>query len=84
MATPTTIYISPKQRQELFRRARRRGTSFSEELRSAVDLYLEMPEGADLESLAGLAQEVNRSLDRSIARLDETLALLRKGGQERP
>ena len=37
MATPTTVYISPQQRKRLFARARKRKTSFSEELRSAVD-----------------------------------------------
>ena len=50
-ATPTTIYINPRQRKRLFDRARKRKTSFSEELRSAVDLYLELPPGFDASEL---------------------------------
>ena len=76
MASPTTIYITPGQRKKLFSRARKRGTSFSEELRSAVDFYLGLPEDADPKALAELAHEANKALDRSLAQLDETLAFL--------
>jgi len=47
MASPTTVYFNPRQRKALFARARKRGTSFSEELRSAVDLYLDLPADFD-------------------------------------
>ena len=70
MATPTTIYINPQQRKRLFQRARRRKSSFSEELREAIDLYLDFPTDFDKESLAALAKEANASLNRSIAMLD--------------
>jgi hypothetical protein len=76
MASPTTIYITPNQRKKLFSRARKRGTSFSEELRSAVDFYLGLPPHVDPKALAGLAHEANKALDRSLAQLDETLAFL--------
>jgi hypothetical protein len=76
VASPTTIYITPNQRKRLFSRARRRGTSFSEELRSAVDFYLGLPPGTDPKALAQLAYEANKALDRSLAQLDGTLALL--------
>jgi hypothetical protein len=76
MASPTTIYMTPAQRKKLFSRARKHGTSFSEELRSAVDFYLGLPENVDPQVLAGLAHEANKALDRSLAQLDETLAFL--------
>lgn len=76
MATPTTIYLDPQQRKKLFTRARKRKTSFSEELRAAVDLYLDLPPGLDRRTLGLLVSEANASLDRSIAKLDETLKFL--------
>jgi len=81
-ASPTTVYITPQQRKGLFARARKRKTSFSEELRNAVDLYLDLPEDVDEEGLSRLAREINASLDRSIARLDETIATLEQGPNE--
>ncbi len=78
MATATTIYLTGKQRKDLFRRARKRKTSFSEEVREALDLYLDLPPEYDRESLAALARAANAAMDRSIIRLDETLATCRK------
>ena len=78
MATPTTVYISPRQRKRLFQRARRRKTSFSDELRTALDLYLDLPSDFDAEAFAALVREANASMDRSIARLDETLTFLER------
>jgi regulator of sirC expression with transglutaminase-like and TPR domain len=78
MATPTTVYINPKQRKRLFQRARRRKTSFSEELRAALDFYLDLPPDFDERAFAALVREANASMDRSIAKLDETLAFLEK------
>jgi regulator of sirC expression with transglutaminase-like and TPR domain len=78
MATPTTVYINSRQRKRLFQRARRRNTSFSEELRAALDFYLDLPPDFDEKALAALVREANASMDRSIAKLDETLAFLEK------
>ncbi len=78
MARATTIYLTAKQREGLFRRARKRRTSFSEEVREALDLYLDLPADFDKESLATLAKEANASMDRSIAKLDEAIASCRK------
>jgi hypothetical protein len=78
MATPTTVYIDPTQRRRLFQRARRRKTSFSEELRAALDFYLDLPPAFDAEAFAALVREANASMDRSIAKLDETLTFLEK------
>jgi hypothetical protein len=74
MATATTIYLTGKQRKGLFSRARRRKTSFSEEVREALDLYLDLPPDFDEEQFAALAREANASLSRSMARLDEAIA----------
>jgi regulator of sirC expression with transglutaminase-like and TPR domain len=78
MATPTTVYISPNQRKRLFQRARRRKTTFSQELRAALDFYLDLPPDFDEKAFAALVREANASMDRSIAKLDETLAFLEK------
>lgn len=77
MASPTTIYLFPKHKKRLFQRARKRNTTFSDEVRSAVELYLEFPPEFDKKELARLAQEANASMDRSIARLDKTIVRLR-------
>ena len=72
MAT-ALIHLDPKQKARLARRAKKRGRSFSQEIRNAVDLYLELP--ADKEDeLRLLARAANESARRSIKRLDETIA----------
>ena len=82
MATPTTVYINPQQRKRLFQRAKRRHSSFSEELREAIDLYLDFPPEIDRESLAALAKQANASLDRSIAMLDGMSDRVRATGKK--
>lgn len=82
MATPTAIYLTPQQRKKLFSRARKRKTSFSEELQTAVDLYPDLPPGLDKKNLGPLVSEANASLDRSIAKLDETLNFLARHWRE--
>ena len=81
MATPTTVYINAQQRKRLFQRAKRRRSSFSEELREAIDLYLDFPSDFDRESLAALAKEAHASLNRSIARLDAMSDRVRTTGR---
>jgi hypothetical protein len=73
MASATTIYLTGKQRKGLFSRARKRKTSFSKEVRDALDLYLDLPPDFDEEKFASLAREANASLKRSIGRLDEAI-----------
>lgn len=77
-APTTTVYITPQQRKRLFERARKRNTSFSNELRSAVDLYLNLPAGFSQEELEMLATEAKASIDRSVARLDAASARLKQ------
>jgi hypothetical protein len=72
MAT-ALIHMDPKQKQRLARRARLRGKSFSQEVRDAVDLYLDIPVETE-EELSVLARTANQSADRMIKRLDETIA----------
>jgi len=77
MAT-ALIHMDPKQKQRLARRAKARGRSFSQEVRNAVDMYLDLPMGSE-EELTVLAKMANDSADRSIARLDETIAYIERG-----
>jgi hypothetical protein len=72
MAT-ALIHFNARQKQRLTRRAKRRGKSFSQEVRDAVDLYLEIPVETQ-EELQTLAVEANRAADRMIKRLDSTIA----------
>lgn len=74
MAT-SQIQLDPKQRPRLARRAKKHGKSLSQEVSSAVDLYLSVPYKTEAE-LSALARQAKASADRSIARLDETIAYL--------
>ena len=71
MAT-ALIHMDAKQNSRLTRRAKLRGKSFSQEVRDAVDLYLQIPVGEE-EEIKLLAREANRAADRMIRRLDATI-----------
>jgi hypothetical protein len=71
MAT-ALIHIDPKQKARLARRAKKRGRSFSQEVRNAIDMYLDIPVETE-EELSILARAANESAKRSIKRLDETI-----------
>lgn len=73
MAT-ALIHLDAKQKARLTRRAKKRGRSFSEEVRNAVDLYLDLPVEEDELNL--LARAANESAGRSVKRLDEAIAYL--------
>jgi hypothetical protein len=72
MAT-ALIHIDPKQKRQLTRRAKLRGNSFSQEVRTAIGMYLALPVESE-DELNLLARAANRSADRSIKKLDETIA----------
>jgi Ribbon-helix-helix protein, copG family len=72
MAT-TLIHLDPKQKKRLARRAKLLGTSFSQEVRDAIDLYLDIPIETE-ENLSALASEANCAADGMIKKLDETIA----------
>jgi hypothetical protein len=72
MAT-ALIHLDAKQKARLTRREKKLGRSFSQEVRNAVDLYLNLPvEGEEELSLLGRA--ANESASRSVKRMDETIA----------
>jgi predicted DNA-binding protein len=71
MAT-ALIHLDPKQKKRLARRAKLRGKSFSQEVRDAIDLYLDLPVESE-EELSALARAANRSVARMIKKLDETI-----------
>ena len=75
MAT-ALIHLDAKQEARLTRRATQRGRSFSQEVRNAVDLYLNLP--AEEDQLDLLARAANESAGRSVKRLDETIAYLER------
>jgi hypothetical protein len=66
----TLIRLDAKQKRRLTRRAKLRGTSLSQEVCEAIDLYLEPHL---------LAREANRAADRMIRRLDQTIAYVDRG-----
>lgn len=72
MAT-ALIHMDPLQKQRLARRAKLRGKSFSQEVRDAIDMYLDISIENE-EELAALAQAANHSADRMIKKLDGTIA----------
>jgi Ribbon-helix-helix protein, copG family len=67
------IHLDSKQKARLMRRAKRRGNSFSQEVRNAVQLYLDIPVESE-EELSVLARAANESAKHSVKRLDETIA----------
>ena len=71
--TTALIHLESDQKKRLARRAKLRGKSFSQEVRDAIDLYLDIPIESEKE-LSALAKEANRAADRMIGRLDETIA----------
>ena len=70
MAT-ALIHFDDKQKRRLAQRAKLRGKSFSQEVRDAVDLYLDLP--VEKEELSTMARAANRSADRMIKKLDDTI-----------
>jgi hypothetical protein len=65
--------MDAKQKQRLATRAKLRGKSFSQEVRDAVEMYLDVPVENEAE-LRGLAKAANHAADRMIKKLDETIA----------
>lgn len=72
-----SVHLSLRLRRQLAKRARISGKSVSEEMRNAVDFYLQLPfrEEKELRTLLRLA---SRSADRSIRKLDETIYYVKR------
>jgi hypothetical protein len=76
MAT-ALLHLDARQKERLVNRARLRGKSFSQEVRDALDLYLAVPVETE-DELSSLARAANRSADRTIKKLDETIDYVKR------
>jgi hypothetical protein len=72
MAT-ALIHMDSKQKQQLAHRAKLRGKSFSQEVRNAVEMYLDVSV-EDETGLRAMAKTANQAAERVIKNLDETIA----------
>ena len=63
MAT-ALIHLDARQKARLARRAKKRGRSFSEEVRNAVDLYRDLP--VEEPQLSLVARAAHESAGRSV------------------
>lgn len=73
--TATTVYLDEKQKKGLYRLAKARGSLFSEEIRSAIAQHLALQnqrEAINPEELSRLAKAADQSVERMLARLEET------------
>jgi|GEM_PF-3940341 len=68
----TSIYLTPSQKHALHIRAKQAQTTVSEEIRTALDRYLQKDRDQAEAELSVLAGEANRALDRMIKTLDES------------
>lgn len=66
----TQVYLEPKQKKALQKRARAKGTKLAEEVRSAVDAYLAGLTAEELVMLDAATREAQRHLDAMAAELD--------------
>ena len=85
----TTIYLDEKQRKKLFKLAEARNSSFSSEIRTAIDRYVGQTELAFSEDEAQLlVHQTNERIDRMAKVLDEahkTVAqILKREQRKRP
>ena len=83
----TTIYLNEGQRKKLFKLAEARKSSFSSEIRIAIDRHVEQAGLAVSEEEAHLlVHQANESIDRMAKALDEahkTVAQIMKVEQKR-
>ncbi|HLB15667.1 MAG TPA: hypothetical protein VJM14_12105 [Burkholderiales bacterium] len=84
----TQVYLEPRQKAALQRRAKAKGTKVAEEIRKAVDAYLagvtaeelELLDAAtraakvDLDQMAADLERVNRRVDAALAEMDRVRA----------
>ncbi len=68
----TTIYLDQEKRKKLFELAQTHGSSFSSEVRTAIDRYVEEKESAISDKEAELlVHQANESIERMAKALDE-------------
>lgn len=87
----TQVYLEPRQKEALQRRARAKGTRLAEEIRSAVDAYLAGVSAEELTLLDAATREAKQHLDamafdlkRLNAKVDRTLAQIDRLRVESP
>jgi Ribbon-helix-helix protein, copG family len=73
---PVLIYLDPAQKARLARRARQQHSSLSQQVRRAIELYLDLP-GGNFDEMADLAQAANYSADRSLQHLETAIHSVR-------
>ena len=66
----TQIYLDPRQKNELQRRAKERGTTLSEEIRQAVEMYLAVVTKEGIELLHEFSLLAEKELNGMIETLD--------------
>jgi hypothetical protein len=66
----TQVYLEPRQKAALQRKAKARGTKVAEEIRNAVDAYLAGVSTEELEMLDAATLEAKRHLDAMASELD--------------
>ena len=73
-----TIYIEPRQRRELRKRAREEESNFSQQVRNAIDQYLANPGSSySEEDLEVVFKQTDKSVKNIIRMLDETSATVK-------
>jgi hypothetical protein len=84
----TQVYLEPRQKEALQKRARAKGTKLAEEIRNAVDAYLAgvSPDelalldaatreaGQHLDAMAAELKRLNAKVDRTLAEMDRLRA----------
>ena len=68
----TQVYLDPHQKEALQKRAESKGTKVSEEIRSAVDVYLAGLSPQELELLDAASREAEKELKAMAETLDAT------------
>ena len=68
----TQVYLEPRQKAALQRKAKSKGTKLAEEIRNAVDAYLAGVTAEELELLDAATKAAKRDLDEMVAELDRT------------
>ncbi len=66
----TQVYLEPRQKAALQKRAKAKGTKVAEEIRKAVDAYLAGVTAEELELLDAATRTAKVQLDEMVAELD--------------
>jgi hypothetical protein len=74
---PISVRLNCRLKRQLARRARISGNSVSEEMRNAVDFYLQLPFRGK-EELSAFLKLASCSADRTLRRLDETISYVKR------